>query len=162
MFICFLQNFYWQGLKYVDLSWLNDWLLLGSRMLVYFCRTVKQLTEILWWCCVGVIYTTPPNMYWVIFADIVSSRVSSSGWWAVHLWEAAPVAISFTGQTLGFLSLFSFLINLLFLCGWPALPGKILLGGRAAEEVIYGRDTSRASVNYLADATWLARKIITM
>lgn len=39
---------------------------------------------------------------------------------------------------------------------------QILLGGRAAEEVIYGRDTSRASVNYLADATWLARKIITI
>ncbi|MCD7450895.1 putative inactive ATP-dependent zinc metalloprotease FTSHI 1, chloroplastic [Datura stramonium] len=33
---------------------------------------------------------------------------------------------------------------------------------RAAEEVIYGRDTSRASVNYLADASWLARKIITI
>lgn len=39
---------------------------------------------------------------------------------------------------------------------------KVFLGGRAAEEVIYGRDTSRASVNYLADASWLARKIITM
>ncbi|KNA18064.1 hypothetical protein SOVF_074330 [Spinacia oleracea] len=39
---------------------------------------------------------------------------------------------------------------------------QVFLGGRAAEEVIYGRDTSRASVNYLADATWLARKIITI
>ncbi|XP_059645162.1 probable inactive ATP-dependent zinc metalloprotease FTSHI 1, chloroplastic [Cornus florida] len=39
---------------------------------------------------------------------------------------------------------------------------QVLLGGRAAEEVIFGRDTSRASVNYLADASWLARKIITI
>lgn len=39
---------------------------------------------------------------------------------------------------------------------------QVLLGGRAAEEVIYGRDTSRASVDYLADASWLARKILTM
>ncbi|XP_057520581.1 probable inactive ATP-dependent zinc metalloprotease FTSHI 1, chloroplastic [Amaranthus tricolor] len=39
---------------------------------------------------------------------------------------------------------------------------QVFLGGRAAEEVIYGHDTSRASVNYLADATWLARKIITI
>ncbi|KAF9601119.1 hypothetical protein IFM89_017024 [Coptis chinensis] len=39
---------------------------------------------------------------------------------------------------------------------------QVLLGGRAAEEVIYGRDTSRASVSYLADASWLARKILTM
>eukprot|EP00268_Persea_americana_P045697 TRINITY_DN4673_c2_g1_i3.p1 TRINITY_DN4673_c2_g1~~TRINITY_DN4673_c2_g1_i3.p1 ORF type:complete len:957 (-),score=199.60 TRINITY_DN4673_c2_g1_i3:587-3457(-) len=39
---------------------------------------------------------------------------------------------------------------------------QVLLGGRAAEEVIYGRDTSRASVNYLADASWLARKILTI
>lgn len=38
----------------------------------------------------------------------------------------------------------------------------MLLGGRAAEEVIYGRDTSKASVSYLADATWLARKMITV
>lgn len=38
---------------------------------------------------------------------------------------------------------------------------QVLLGGRAAEEVIYGRDTSRASVGYLADASWLARKILT-
>ncbi|KAG6636558.1 hypothetical protein CIPAW_11G119200 [Carya illinoinensis] len=33
---------------------------------------------------------------------------------------------------------------------------QVFLGGRAAEEVIYGRDTSRASVGYLADASWLA------
>lgn len=39
---------------------------------------------------------------------------------------------------------------------------QVLLGGRAAEEVIYGRDTSKASVSYLADASWLARKIITV
>lgn len=39
---------------------------------------------------------------------------------------------------------------------------KVLLGGRAAEEVIYGRDTSKASVDYLADASWLARKILTV
>ncbi|PON69000.1 AAA-type ATPase [Trema orientale] len=39
---------------------------------------------------------------------------------------------------------------------------QVLLGGRAAEEVIYGRDTSRASVEYLADASWLARKILTI
>ncbi|KAL5750131.1 hypothetical protein ACOSP7_024734 [Xanthoceras sorbifolium] len=39
---------------------------------------------------------------------------------------------------------------------------QVLLGGRAAEEVIYGQDTSRASINYLADASWLARKILTI
>ncbi|KAE8055124.1 hypothetical protein FH972_011985 [Carpinus fangiana] len=39
---------------------------------------------------------------------------------------------------------------------------QVLLGGRAAEEVIYGWDTSRASVDYLADASWLARKILTI
>nr|DAD17907.1 TPA_asm: hypothetical protein HUJ06_019370 [Nelumbo nucifera] len=39
---------------------------------------------------------------------------------------------------------------------------QVLLGGRAAEEVIYGRDTSRASVSYLGDASWLARKILTI
>ncbi|CAK9324479.1 unnamed protein product [Citrullus colocynthis] len=39
---------------------------------------------------------------------------------------------------------------------------QVFLGGRAAEEVIYGRDTSKASVNYLADASWLARKILTI
>ncbi|XP_050943072.1 probable inactive ATP-dependent zinc metalloprotease FTSHI 1, chloroplastic isoform X2 [Cucumis melo] len=39
---------------------------------------------------------------------------------------------------------------------------QVFLGARAAEEVIYGRDTSKASVSYLADASWLARKIITI
>ncbi|KAG8486065.1 hypothetical protein CXB51_019443 [Gossypium anomalum] len=39
---------------------------------------------------------------------------------------------------------------------------QVFLGGRAAEEVIYGRDTSRASLSYLADASWLARKILTI
>ena len=39
---------------------------------------------------------------------------------------------------------------------------KVFLGGRAAEEVIFGRDTSMASGDYLADASWLARKIITV
>ncbi|XVF10391.1 hypothetical protein REPUB_Repub07fG0178700 [Reevesia pubescens] len=39
---------------------------------------------------------------------------------------------------------------------------QVFLGGRAAEEVIYGRDTSKASLNYLADASWLARKILTI
>ncbi|KAF5182372.1 Atp-dependent zinc metalloprotease ftsh [Thalictrum thalictroides] len=39
---------------------------------------------------------------------------------------------------------------------------QVLLGGRAAEEIIHGRDTSRASVSYLADASWLARKILTI
>ncbi|CAL1386579.1 unnamed protein product [Linum trigynum] len=40
---------------------------------------------------------------------------------------------------------------------------QVLLGGRAAEEVIYGRDTSRTSVSYLADAScWLARKIMSI
>ncbi|CAN6470829.1 unnamed protein product [Victoria cruziana] len=39
---------------------------------------------------------------------------------------------------------------------------QMLLGGRAAEEVMFGRDTSTASINYLADASWLARKIISV
>ncbi|CAK8579351.1 unnamed protein product [Lathyrus sativus] len=39
---------------------------------------------------------------------------------------------------------------------------QVLLGGRAAEEVIYGRDTSKASLEYLAHASWLARKILTI
>ncbi|GLT90750.1 hypothetical protein SLE2022_086680 [Rubroshorea leprosula] len=39
---------------------------------------------------------------------------------------------------------------------------QVFLAGRAAEEVIYGRDTSKASVSYLADASWLARKILTI
>ncbi|KAF6171498.1 hypothetical protein GIB67_018022 [Kingdonia uniflora] len=37
---------------------------------------------------------------------------------------------------------------------------QVLLGGRAAEEVIYGQDISKAYVSYLADASWIARKII--
>ncbi|XP_078429108.1 ftsH extracellular protease family isoform X2 [Wolffia australiana] len=39
---------------------------------------------------------------------------------------------------------------------------QVLLGGRAAEEVIYGRDTSKASLPYLADASWLARKMLSI
>ncbi|KAJ3701842.1 hypothetical protein LUZ61_005547 [Rhynchospora tenuis] len=39
---------------------------------------------------------------------------------------------------------------------------QVLLGGRAAEEVIYGRDTSKASLKYLQDATCLARKILSI
>ncbi|GAB2296512.1 Probable inactive ATP-dependent zinc metalloprotease FTSHI 1, chloroplastic [Dionaea muscipula] len=39
---------------------------------------------------------------------------------------------------------------------------QVFLGGRAAEEVIYGRDTSTASLDYLADASWFAQKIITI
>ncbi|KAJ6823140.1 putative inactive ATP-dependent zinc metalloprotease FTSHI 1, chloroplastic [Iris pallida] len=39
---------------------------------------------------------------------------------------------------------------------------QVLLGGRAAEEVIYGRDTSKASLKYLEDATCLARKILSI
>lgn len=39
---------------------------------------------------------------------------------------------------------------------------QVMLGGRAAEEIIYGRDTSKASVEYLANASWLARKILTI
>ncbi|PIN05433.1 hypothetical protein CDL12_22027 [Handroanthus impetiginosus] len=39
---------------------------------------------------------------------------------------------------------------------------QVFLGARAAEEVIFGRDTSTESVRYLADASWLARKIITI
>ncbi|CAA6671512.1 unnamed protein product [Spirodela intermedia] len=39
---------------------------------------------------------------------------------------------------------------------------QVLLGGRAAEEVIYGRDTSKASLGYLADASWLARKMLSI
>nr|CAD1824191.1 unnamed protein product [Ananas comosus var. bracteatus] len=37
---------------------------------------------------------------------------------------------------------------------------QVLLGGRAAEEVIFGRDTSKASLKYLEDATCLARKML--
>lgn len=39
---------------------------------------------------------------------------------------------------------------------------QVLLGGRAAEEVILGRDTSKASLKYLEDATCLARKMLTI
>ncbi|WOK91468.1 putative inactive ATP-dependent zinc metalloprotease FTSHI 1, chloroplastic [Canna indica] len=39
---------------------------------------------------------------------------------------------------------------------------QVFLGGRAAEEVIFGRDTSKASLKYLEDATCLARKILTI
>ncbi|KAK8933910.1 ATP-dependent zinc metalloprotease FtsH [Platanthera zijinensis] len=39
---------------------------------------------------------------------------------------------------------------------------QVLLGGRAAEEVIFRRDTSKASLKYLEDATCLARKILTI
>ncbi|KAL0727161.1 hypothetical protein Bca4012_023254 [Brassica carinata] len=39
---------------------------------------------------------------------------------------------------------------------------QVLLGARAAEEVIYGSDTSKASVDYLSDASWVARKILTI
>ncbi|XP_024360822.1 probable inactive ATP-dependent zinc metalloprotease FTSHI 1, chloroplastic [Physcomitrium patens] len=37
---------------------------------------------------------------------------------------------------------------------------QVLLGGRAGEEVMYGRDTSSYSLTHLPDATWLARKIV--
>eukprot|EP00252_Welwitschia_mirabilis_P004662 TRINITY_DN1495_c0_g1_i1.p1 TRINITY_DN1495_c0_g1~~TRINITY_DN1495_c0_g1_i1.p1 ORF type:complete len:973 (+),score=228.50 TRINITY_DN1495_c0_g1_i1:371-3289(+) len=39
---------------------------------------------------------------------------------------------------------------------------QVLLGGRAAEEVIYGRDTSTCSLRHLPDAAWLARKMISI
>lgn len=39
---------------------------------------------------------------------------------------------------------------------------QVLLGGRAAEEVIFGRDTSTWSLPYLSDASYLARKLITI
>lgn len=39
---------------------------------------------------------------------------------------------------------------------------QVMLGGRAAEEVMYGRNTSTASLTYLPDASWLARKIISI
>ena len=39
---------------------------------------------------------------------------------------------------------------------------QVLLGGRAAEEVMYGRDTSTYSLAHLPDATWLARKLISI
>ncbi|KAL3680757.1 hypothetical protein R1sor_023713 [Riccia sorocarpa] len=37
---------------------------------------------------------------------------------------------------------------------------QVMLGGRAAEEVMYGRDTSSYSTAYLPDASWLARKMV--
>lgn len=37
---------------------------------------------------------------------------------------------------------------------------QVLLGGRAGEEVMFGRDTSSYSLTHLPDATWLARKIV--
>lgn len=57
---------------------------------------------------------------------------------------------------------FLFFVQIIFFQFEPLSPKQVLLGGRAAEEVIYGRDTSKASVDYLADASWLARKILTM
>lgn len=39
---------------------------------------------------------------------------------------------------------------------------QVMLGGRAAEEVMYGRNTSTVSLRYLSDASWLARKIISI
>lgn len=39
---------------------------------------------------------------------------------------------------------------------------KIKLGGRAAEEVIFGRNISNASVEYHADASRLAHEIVTL
>ncbi|KAI5073604.1 hypothetical protein GOP47_0011617 [Adiantum capillus-veneris] len=39
---------------------------------------------------------------------------------------------------------------------------QVFLGGRAAEELIYGRDTSNWSVASLREASWLARKLVTM
>lgn len=39
---------------------------------------------------------------------------------------------------------------------------QVMLGGRAAEEVMYGRNTSTVSLTYLPDASWLARKIISI
>ncbi|MCO5611199.1 hypothetical protein L7F22_065449 [Adiantum nelumboides] len=39
---------------------------------------------------------------------------------------------------------------------------QVFLGGRAAEETMYGRDTSNWSVASLRDASWLARKLVTV
>lgn len=39
---------------------------------------------------------------------------------------------------------------------------QVFLGGRAAEEVIFGRDTSNWSLPHLRDASWLARKLVTI
>ncbi|BBN13165.1 hypothetical protein MPTK1_6g01370 [Marchantia polymorpha subsp. ruderalis] len=39
---------------------------------------------------------------------------------------------------------------------------QVMLGGRAAEEVLYGRDTSSFSAQHLPDASWLARKMVSV
>jgi ATP-dependent Zn protease len=39
---------------------------------------------------------------------------------------------------------------------------QVMLGGRAAEEVMYGRDTSTFSLLHLPDASWLARKLVSV
>eukprot|EP00250_Pteridium_aquilinum_P014200 c21840_g1_i1 orf=142-3063(+) len=39
---------------------------------------------------------------------------------------------------------------------------QVFLGGRAAEEIMYGRDTSNWSKASLRDASWLARKLVTI
>ncbi|XP_024522811.1 probable inactive ATP-dependent zinc metalloprotease FTSHI 1, chloroplastic [Selaginella moellendorffii] len=39
---------------------------------------------------------------------------------------------------------------------------KVMLGARIGEELIYGHDTSTLSAAYLADASWLARKIFSI
>ncbi|KAH9304112.1 hypothetical protein KI387_008516, partial [Taxus chinensis] len=39
---------------------------------------------------------------------------------------------------------------------------QVMLGSRAAEEVMFGRDTSTLTSDYLPDASWLARKIISV
>ncbi|CAM6098375.1 unnamed protein product [Calypogeia fissa] len=39
---------------------------------------------------------------------------------------------------------------------------QVMLGGRAAEEVMYGQNTSTFSVQHLPDASWLARKMVSI
>lgn len=39
---------------------------------------------------------------------------------------------------------------------------QVMLGARAAEEVMYGHNTSSISLRYLSDASWFARKIISI
>lgn len=39
---------------------------------------------------------------------------------------------------------------------------QVFLGGRAAEEIVYGRDTSNWSMTSLRNASWLARKLVTI
>ena len=39
---------------------------------------------------------------------------------------------------------------------------RALVGGRAAEEVVYGRDTSTYSLTHMADASWMAFKMVSM